>query len=226
MTDTDDSTGPAEGPRAAAAIPARCMQRGCERSDVEQCAFSDRHERRCPTRWCPEHAAPSPGGTYCRRHAGVAQALRSQSIPSSIPELDNRAPSLVHFVARALDPGVRALLEPRAAAGESVAVEAVHVARGPRSRRWEHAWALRTGAGHDRVRVAVEVDDHRDPELGLRVDQEVVSRSIPPWIGHRLRNEQIPDEQDAAEREDFYAALLDLIRESLELLDQGGPAQL
>ncbi|MFN2451302.1 MAG: hypothetical protein ABR541_03000 [Candidatus Dormibacteria bacterium] len=219
MQDADDSTGaagsPPAGPVPLPTTGVRCLQGGCERIDVAQCSFVDRYERRCATRWCPDHSLASGRGIHCRRHAAVAEVLTGPQIPGSLPELENRAPSLVNYVARAIDAEVHALLQPHAAPGESLAVEPVHVAVGTRARRWEHAWAVRTATGHDRLRVAVEVDDHRDPELALRVGQDVVSRSIPPWIDHRLRNDDIDERRSATERTAYYAALVDLIRQSL-----------
>jgi len=219
ITDSDDSTAASARPVGrppGASAPTRCWQGGCSRTDVERCAFVDRYERRCASQWCPEHARTASGGQYCRRHASVVPVLPVRTHPSAVPELDNRAPSLVNFVAQGIDAPVRALLKPRATAGEAVAVEPVHVAMGTRSRRWEHAWSLRTTAGHDRLRVALEVDDLRDPEIGLRIGREVVSRSIPPWIGRRLRNERVDEARSAAERADFFAALVGLIRETLD----------
>ena len=226
MQDADDSTGATGSPPAdRAPLPftrVHCLQAGCERVDVARCAFVDRYERRCATHWCPDHSLASSGVVHCRRHAAVAEALSGPQIPGSLPELENRAPSLVNYVARAMDAEVHALLEPLAAPGETLAVEPVHVAMGTRARRWEHAWAVRTTTGHDRLRVAVEVDDYRDPELALRVGQEVVSRSIPPWIGHRLRNEDVDELQSATERTAYYAALVDLVRQSLDTSPRGG----
>ena len=175
-TEADDPS--TAGPSSGGAK--RCLFDGCERRDVAQCAFVDRHQRRCPTHWCPVHGTVQLGGHALPPSCRVAQLLGPAPPAGSVPELDNRSPSLVNFVARAIDAEVRALLAPLAADGESLAEEPVHIAVGTRTRRWEHAWALRTPAGHDRVRVAVEVDDHRDPELALRVGHEVIARSIPP----------------------------------------------
>jgi len=60
------------------------------------------------------HRAPVTieGRVYCRRHAGVVSALPSldSSLAVSLPDLDNRAPSLVGWVSRQIDGDIWRLL--------------------------------------------------------------------------------------------------------------------
>ena len=82
---------------------------------------------------------------YCRRHAGVVRAVGSQTTPGSgLPDLDNRAPSLVNWIARDLDANVRQLLAASAGRGESIiADDTVRVVRDfNRNARWEQSWRL------------------------------------------------------------------------------------
>ncbi len=76
------------------------------------CEYVDRRGRECRTAWCIEHRVTIEDRVYCRRHAGVVSALPSldSSLAVSLPDLDNRAPSLVGWVSRQIDGDVWRLL--------------------------------------------------------------------------------------------------------------------
>ena len=198
--------------------PRRCYEKGCPANGVVSCDFVDRHGRGCLTSWCPPHRFTVGEQTFCRRHASIVRALGTAEHHPPLPELDNRAPSLVDWVSTGIDRQVQALIEDLAAArdGEELAVEPVHLVVGTRGRRWGRSWTLRNAEGHDTLRVSVEVDEHSDPEIAVRIDGNVITRSIAPWIGHRLRGEWVPANIDVEERKTFYADLVTLIAQGIE----------
>src|SRR5579884_2405970 len=75
-----------------------CSEDGCPEATGLPCVYIDRRLRRCHTAWCPEHRAIAALQVYCRRHAGVVDALPvhnpelGETMP--FPDLENRAPSL------------------------------------------------------------------------------------------------------------------------------------
>ena len=110
------------------------------------CEYVDRRGRECRTAWCIEHRVTIEDRVYCRRHAGVVSALPSlDSSPTvSLPDLDNRAPSLVGWVSRQIDGDVWRLLLKELSAGSGGQLVAdpvtlVFVGIG-RQRAWERAW--------------------------------------------------------------------------------------
>jgi len=83
-----------------------------------------------------------------------------------------------------------------------------------RMRRWERSWKLvdHTGVA---IKVSIEVDEPTDPEVSVRVANNVVAKGVPPWIEHRRRNEEVPEPLDASERQQFYEFLVQHITEGV-----------
>ena len=199
----------------------QCSEVGCSAATGLSCEYVDRRQRPCSTAWCPEHRAVVDLHVYCRRHAGVVSALPStgSSTTMPLPDLDNRAPSLVAWVARQVDSDVwRMMLRELDAAGggqllaDPVSLVFVGVER---RRAWERAWKLATHEGEKR-RVAIIVEEYADSEVGVKVGAHIVERLVPPWIGHRRDHETVTPEQDAAERAAFNQRILDAVAAGLE----------
>jgi hypothetical protein len=194
-----------------------CSERGCTATTGESCGYVDRRGRTCGTAWCPDHQQISGGTVYCRRHAGVVRALASAE--GSMPDLENRAPSLVNWVSRDLEEVIHDLVNGyRAELGtDRMIADPVHLTfLGPeRLRIWERSWKLvdHTGWG---LRVALEVDEARDTEVAVRVGRNVVARVTPPWIEARMRGVQLPPEVDAAQRQEFYRSLTETLIAAIE----------
>jgi hypothetical protein len=194
------------------------MQPGCSSSSGVPCAYTDRRRRRCPTAWCADHRLVIDGRAYCRRHAGVVSALPRgfSGRAAPLPDIDNRAPSLVSWVAREVDADVRRLLlaelQPRAE-GAQIVIDPVYlVFVGPERRRaWERAWKLVDRAGRS-LRVSLLVEEHEDAEVTVRVNSRVVERAAPPWITQRLAGVEEPPEMDAQRRKEFNRHVCELIR--------------
>jgi hypothetical protein len=150
---------------------------------------------------------------FCRRHArlfGSAGAGEFQ-LEQSLPDLDNRSPSLADYVGDALEPRVLQFLWSLCLPGtnDQVASEPLRVVH-PTSggtRRWDRTWKIYDHTGVI-VQVTVEADESRDPEVDLKVGRNIVGQGVPPWIARRRQGlPALGEDADAEERERFYAYL-------------------
>lgn len=185
-----------------------CNEGGCQNQTATPCEYVDRRGHQCPTAWCPEHQYLVAGGAYCRRHAGVmAAVLTLPEEERELPDLSNRAPSLLEFTARRLHEGAVQLMQAEGATkpGSSIHVDAMHVtmAGTPRVRGWEHRWRLLDNTG-PLATVGLRVNEEADSIVQVKVDGNVVHTAQPPWIAERGGSE----EGDVARRELFDRELL------------------
>ena len=88
----------------------RCTEQGCHQAVSFRCVYADRRERVCGTTWCIRHGAMFNDSAYCRRHAGTVAALSNGFYQLALPDLDNRAPSLVGWMSSELDAPIRVAL--------------------------------------------------------------------------------------------------------------------
>lgn len=196
-----------------------CTQAGCTASTGLECEYVDRRGRRCRTAWCPVHRVVVRDRVYCRRHAGVAAALPNDLLQtqSPLPDLDNRAPSLVNWVAQAIDSEVRRLLLQELDAsggGELVSDPTILVFVGiDRRRAWERTWKL-VSPDVAAARVSLMVEEDADTEVAVKVGLNVVDRLVPPWIARRDGVAADPV-ADRRARERFNEQILDAIDRGL-----------
>ncbi len=203
---------PTPGP-AVARFPATegnlpCRARGCPNQNGVLCHYIDRRGRRCGTAWCPHHWATVGGIVYCRRHAGTIAAIGYFDHPAGMPDVDNRAPSLVNWVARDLDAFVAATLVQCATPGETFVREPVVSTHADRSggRRYERGWKLVDHTGL-RLVVGVYVLESEETTIRVRVGSGVVAEGVPPWVERHRRGIQVSEETDRSQRALFYAFL-------------------
>jgi hypothetical protein len=128
-----------------------------------------------------------------------------------LPDIDNRAPSLVAWVGDGIDDGVRRLLSEVVwhDMNEQIVVEPLrHVFSGvEREHRWERTWKLVSHTGV-RLRVSIAVLEGRDTVMLLRVGERDVTEVVPPWIEQRMLGIELPAEADREQRQMFYDDLL------------------
>jgi hypothetical protein len=217
-----DATTPDERAAALAALvgTAPCNERDCAETTGMPCEYVDRRERHCRTAWCPTHRMIVDDHIFCRRHAGVVSALPSDALQTiALPDIDNRAPSLVGWMARQIDADVwRLMLRELDASsgGQLIADPVTLVFLGvERQRAWERAWKLVSHEG-DQRRVSLVVQENKDEELIVKVGPNVVDRVVPPWIVHRQRGELIAADQDALERGELNQRVIDAVQMGLE----------
>jgi hypothetical protein len=197
-----------------------CTEAGCGATTGIACAYVDRRRHRCTTAWCPQHRLALGERVFCRRHAGVISAIGiADPVPTAtFPDLDNRAPSLAAWVARAIDGDVWALLlgELGNEAGGQLLADPVSLSfQGvDRRRAWERAWKLVTHTGVAR-RVSVGVEEADDSVVLVKVGTQTVDRAVPPWIERRRNHERVSEEEDARDRQAFNERLVGAIRTAL-----------
>lgn len=185
-----------------------CRARDCSNHNAVLCHYVDRRGRRCETAWCPSHWATVGGIVYCRRHAGTIAAIGYFDHPAGMPDVDNRAPSLVNWVGRDLDAFVAATLVQSATQGETFVREPVVSTHADRSggRRYERGWKLVDHTGL-RLVVAVFVVEGEETTIRVRVGSGVVAEGVPPWIERHRRGIEVTEETDRSQRALFYAFL-------------------
>ncbi|MGH7687067.1 MAG: hypothetical protein ACREN2_09665 [Candidatus Dormibacteria bacterium] len=197
-----------------------CTEAGCTATTGIACAYIDRRRHHCETAWCPAHRLVIGEAVYCRRHAGVVSAISNdEPVPTTaLPDLDNRAPSLVAWMTRALDGDVWAALLGELGSetgGQLVADPVTLVFYGiERRRAWERCWKLVTHTGVAR-RVSILVEENDDATVMVKVGSKVVDSAVPPWIEHRRNHESVNDDNDALERSAFNERLMARIRAEL-----------
>ncbi|HEX4580166.1 MAG TPA: hypothetical protein VH498_09220 [Candidatus Dormibacteraeota bacterium] len=198
-------------------VVTRCGELGCNGQPLEVCAYVDSRGRACRTHWCPEHGARIGGSTYCRRHAGTIGALGSKANnPRALPDVGHRGASLVRWLYRDLDPTLTNLLE-------SLSTERDHLLRDNEvavvrsesgARQWEMGWKLASPAGV-RLRIALIVEEADDSIVLVSLDNNVVASGVPPWIESRRRGQARSGEEDAQQRREFYAFIVNFLAEAL-----------
>jgi hypothetical protein len=186
-----------------------CTLRGCTRTDAMVCAYRDRRGRQCQAAFCPAHSVSFSGTSYCRRHAGTVQAIGELAKdPNGFPDINDRAPSLVNWIARDLDQSIRRLLGRAVRSGESVIVdESVRLAHDPaRNARWERSWRIVEHTGLI-LKVTVHVSEDNDALVHVRVGTEMVADGVPPWIARRREGQEVEAAIDVSQRQLFYQFL-------------------
>jgi hypothetical protein len=197
-----------------------CTEQGCTHVTGIGCQYVDRRGRHCTSAWCPDHRLVIDGRVYCRRHAGVVSALPTVAMHSAapMPDLENRAPSLVSWVARELDADIRRLLLAELAghSGAQLLTDPVYLifTGSDRRRAWERAWKLVDHTGHS-LRVALLVEEDADAEVAVKIGSNVVDRIVPPWIVQRLHGAPPPPAVDAERRAGFNRRVLDVIDQGI-----------
>jgi hypothetical protein len=194
-----------------------CSVPGCASDDGRPCAYRDRRGRPCQVSNCPAHSIRFEHALFCRRHAGTARAIAAPAgRPQSLPDLDDRTPSLINWVADDLDEAIRGLLMHAARRGELVVTDG-YVQRTRdinRQSRWERSWRIVDHTGLV-LKVCIYVNAGEDAVVHIRVGDDDVFEAIPPWISRR-RHEELAPEIDVARRQRFYEAIQSAIRAALQ----------
>ncbi len=157
------------------------------------------------------------GTRYCRRHAGTLQALDTTSgRPVTVPDVSDRAASLVSWIARDLDASIRASLAKAARAGETVvADDYVHLVRDQtREARWERGWRIVDHTGLV-LKVTLFVNDSDDSIVYIRLGEVIIASGTPPWIANRLQGFTPEPSIDVAQRHTFYESIKTAIAAAL-----------
>ena len=217
-------------PLAVAEGKMACAQKGCPSQTGLRCEYVDRRRRECATAWCPSHRLTIDGQIYCRRHAGLISALnKSSDSPVPPPDLDNRAPSLVCWVAREIDADIRNLLVKGWTSGSAQLLTdnlTLVFVGSDRRRAWERSWKLVDHFGFA-VRVALRVEEEQPNQVDAVVGAKTVAHFVPPWI---IQHSEPDNAQDKIARSEFNSNLLGAISDGVteelrfqQMLDESGP---
>jgi hypothetical protein len=179
-----------------------CSEPGCTAADAVPCSFVDRRQRKCPTAWCGGHRRIAFDAIYCRRHAGIIEALGADHPGVPTPDLENRAPSLANWVGRDLDKSVRMLLETHFP-GHTMNVTNVVTGGSRGDRTWGRSWKLISPHGVD-ISVSVTVPEAHDSLVRVVYDGKVLAELTPPWIESRRQGVTVDPETDRQMRFWFY----------------------
>jgi hypothetical protein len=201
-----------------------CSVPGCSNENAHRCAYRDRRGRVCPLAVCADHSVTIYDVVYCRRHGGTVRAIGDLAAdPNGRPDLDDRTPSLVNWIARDLDQHIRALLEEAAREGEKVLVDdAVRLSRDHnRNLRWERSWRLVEHTGLV-LKVTIHVSEENDALVRINVGSEMVADGIPPWIARRRMGEEVDVAIDVAQRKLFYQYLEESVASAVAEFRAGG----
>jgi hypothetical protein len=173
------------------------------------CSYVDRRQRECPTAWCGSHQQIAFNATYCRRHAGVIEALGADHPDLPLPDLDNRASSLANWVSRDLDPPIRTLLQ-TGFPGQTMNVTRMVSGGAWHDRTWGRSWKVISPQGVD-CSVSVTVLEADDSRFRVAYDGKEILE-LTPWIEARRQGVTLDAETHPQERRRFY----DRIPEALE----------
>lgn len=184
-----------------------CSEPKCESVGGMQCAYVDRRQRRCESAWCHVHQQVAYNAVYCRRHAGIINALGPDHGLVPLPDLDNRAPSLANWVGRELDGPIRDLLETHYP-GSALNATAVVSGGSWRERVWSRSWKLISEVGVD-VWVNISVAEADDSVVKLVLDGRTVAEVTPPWIEARRHGMVVDPQVEAESRRRFNELLLE-----------------
>jgi hypothetical protein len=186
-----------------------CSVRGCSDENAQPCAYRDRRGRTCRTASCQSHGIAVNGTRYCRRHAGTLQALDTTSgRPITVPDVSDRAASLVNWIARDLHASIRSSLATAARPGETVvADDYVHLVRDQtREARWERGWRIVDHTGLV-LKVTLFVNDSDDSVVYIRLGEVIIASGTPPWIANRSQGVAPETSIDVAQRQTFYESI-------------------
>lgn len=203
-----------------------CSEGGCDKQTGIACAYRDRRGHSCDVTFCPQHRSMVGGVVYCRRHAGIISAHEEIAETTGLPELENRGPSLVAWVADDLTADVEAILRAVAHDGETVKTEheLAVIFDHKRRRRWERSWKLIESTGIS-LKVALTVDeDEDDALLDVRVGSNVIARGVPPWIASRRAGLGVDGQVDKDQRALFHRFFIQHIAEEIAQLRAPDPS--
>jgi hypothetical protein len=192
-----------------------CSIRGCASVDAQSCSYRDRRGRSCTLACCRSHSTEVADDFYCRRHASTVRAVTAPiGHANGVPDLEDRAPSLINWIAHDIDGPVSALLATIARRGERVIIDG-YVQRTRdiiRRARWERSWRLVDDTGLV-LKVSIFIDEGDDALVHVRVGELIIAEGTPPWISGR--QDAVGVSIDLAQRQRFYDALIEAIAEAV-----------
>lgn len=183
-----------------------CSAPSCVASDAVRCSYVDRRQRQCESAWCRKHQQLVFNAQYCRRHAGIIEALGADYASFPLPDLENRAPSLANWIGRDLDSPIRELLANHFPE-HPMQVSSVVNGGGPRERVWGRSWKLFSATGVD-LSIGINVPESDDSVVRVMYDGSLLAELTPPWIEARRHGVLLEPQHDYDARGRFYGSII------------------
>jgi hypothetical protein len=158
------------------------------------------------------------GSTYFCRHVRTVAAIDTPTgHANDVADVDDRAPSLINWIANDLDTDVRKLLAAAANPGEDVLTDGfVQLTRDKLRRgRWERSWRIVDHTGLV-LKVGIYTDEGDDTLVHVRVGDRLVAEGVPPWIASRQEGDESTPAVEISRRQQFYSSLAESIAEALK----------
>ena len=197
-----------------------CSSPSCSVAGALACAYSDSEGHSCLTAWCMEHVVEFHEQPYCVRHANTLAAIGEDA--KVMPALDDRAPSLAHWLGSNLGPDIRYLLDrSRNGITETLFTEPVRTVGTGDQLRWQRRWRLATRA---ETTLAVGLTIHPQqgpggtPTVALLVNDAEIHSGVPPWIGADQDVRDAHSAEGRMSRRHYLAELLETLISSVEAL--------
>lgn len=135
---------------------------------------------------------------------------------NAVPDLQDRAPSLINWIAKDIDAPLRALLAKAARSGERVITDGyVQLTRDiVRRARWERSWRIVDNTGLV-IKVVIYIDEGDDSLVHVCAGDLIVGEGVPPWIEHRRKGDDVAVTIDISQRQRFYNSIQDAIAGAL-----------
>ncbi len=195
-----------------------CSVGGCASLNAQGCSYRDRRGRSCNLACCHAHGITLHGASYCRRHASTIRAITAPAgHANGVADLNDRAPSLISWIANDVDDAIRTLLANAARSGERIITDGyVQLTRDiVRRSRWERSWRIVDNTGLV-LKVSLYIDEGDSSLVHMRVGDVLVGEGVPPWIARRNRGEEVAAAIDISQRQQFYRSIEMTIASALQ----------
>lgn len=170
-----------EPPAAATAVPEGdlpCAREACDSTTAVPCRYTDRRGHRCDIALCREHRHDAGSRPLCPRHAAILAAIRAGSLLASpLPDVGNRAPSVLAAAASKLDSEFSALLTHNSGGGQLIRNPGRLTFTSDRHRTWTQRWSVASHRGPE-FTLQLAVSEAAPHELVVNLDGRPVT-SIP-----------------------------------------------
>ncbi len=193
-----------------------CSFRGCGQKTGLACAYVDRHERACPTAWCPQHRYISNDDVFCPTHGRFLDGTHDEFRKTVHVDIGNVVPMVLAWIVQEVDAEVAAEMTEMAAWWhQALVIDPVRftLVGVQRVRTWERAWKVCDELGPT-LRLAVVIEEAEPGVAEARIQSKTVLRLPIPWhenhdLGERPGSPEQAEAAVANFRGRLLAALLD-----------------
>jgi hypothetical protein len=160
-----------------------CSSRGCVQQTGLACGYVDRHQRACPTAWCPEHRYITRDAVYCPTHGRFLDGTEDEFRDTVHADIGNAVPMTLARIVQEVDATVTdAITRTAAAWHQTLVIDPVrfNLVGVDRVRTWERAWKVCDNLGPT-LRVAVAIEEAAPDVAEARVQSQTALQLPIPW---------------------------------------------